>query len=380
MLYRVLIALLLSFFLSMLALAQVTSKDAAISICSTAYLDKQQLVSDTVIQHACKGLQINGSVDVYYRYDFNQAKANNLTSYTNSFNSFSLGMASVKLQHHSDNIKAVLDFGFGARAKESFSNDEGLLQSIKQLYINYTFNKWLQLTAGTWATHVGYELVDPQLNRNYSTSYLFTKGPFTHTGIKADVVKDKHTFMIGMSNATDYRIPKEGQINKKFLIAQYTYTPNDRVKIYLNYLRGQLPDSSKNAQLDVVITAIICKKISLAGNITVSNNRILEVGKYSRIKNWGGAAFYCNIDPKPWLGFTFRSEYFNDHHQLKVFNTSPTGSVIFANTLSAILKVKALMIIPEWRVDKASEPIFTTKYGVPRLSATSFLVAAVYGF
>ena len=62
----------------------------------------------------------------------------------------------------------------------------------------------------SWATHVGYELVDPQLNRNYSMWYMFTNGPFTHTGLKADITKGKHGFMVGISNATDYRIPPDG--------------------------------------------------------------------------------------------------------------------------------------------------------------------------
>ena len=44
----------------------------------------------------------------------------------------------------------------------------------------------LSLQWVSWATHVGYELVDAYLNRNYSMSYMFSYGPFFHTGIKAD--------------------------------------------------------------------------------------------------------------------------------------------------------------------------------------------------
>ena len=48
-------------------------------------------------------LTISGSVDAYYRYNFNNAKdsgrTNNYTSFTNSHNSFELGMASLKADY-----------------------------------------------------------------------------------------------------------------------------------------------------------------------------------------------------------------------------------------------------------------------------------------
>src|SRR5688572_14742875 len=70
-------------------------------------------------------LTINGSADVYYRYDFAKTKANNFTSFTNSHNAFQLGMASVKLEHKSDKVGFVADLGFGQRAKEFAYADEG---------------------------------------------------------------------------------------------------------------------------------------------------------------------------------------------------------------------------------------------------------------
>src|SRR5579875_429496 len=107
-------------------------------------------------------LSISGSADVYYKYDFGQSKANNLTSFTNAHNSFELGMASIKLEHKTTKVDMVADLGFGKRAKEFSYNDNGITQAIKQLYISYSPVAWLKLTAGSWATHIGYEVVDPQ--------------------------------------------------------------------------------------------------------------------------------------------------------------------------------------------------------------------------
>lgn len=205
-------------------------------------------------------LTITGSADVYFKYDFAKSTANSLTSFTQSHNAFSLGMASVKFEHKGEKISAVADLGFGQRAKDFSYTDDGITQVIKQLYISYSPTDWLKFTAGTWATHVGYELLDPQLNRNYSMSYMFTNGPFSHTGIKAEVSKGKHSFMLGVSNATDFRVPLDDQINKKFVIAQYSFAPTDKIKLYLNYVEGKNPDTSITNQFDVVATAKLDRK------------------------------------------------------------------------------------------------------------------------
>ena len=152
-------------------------------------------------------LLISGFVDVYYRYNFSNPQSeagtfNNFTSFTNSHNSFELGMASLKLEHSMGKVGFVADLGFGKRAAE-FSYNERMTSTtvsvpgaidlptdvegditlnnefaIKQAYVTYAAKDNIKFTAGSWATHVGYELVDAPLNRNYSMSYMFSFGPF----------------------------------------------------------------------------------------------------------------------------------------------------------------------------------------------------------
>lgn len=325
------------------------------------------------------GFSITGSADAYFKFDFAKTKSNNFTSFTNSHNSFSLGMASVKFENKTDKVDVVLDLGFGTRATEFAYNDNGIGQAIKQLYVSYSPADWIKFTAGSWATHVGYELLDPQLNRNYSMSYLFTNGPFSHTGLKADITKGDHGFMVGISNATDYRIPPDGQINKKFLLAQYSLAVNDNVKFYLNYVSGQSADTSKSRQTDAVLTAKISDKFNMGINGTMVDVHAWDGVKNLSSKSWGGGALYLNLDPKPWFGLTTRFEYFSDNNYLKLL-MAPGGCNMFASTLSANFKINSLTIIPEFRIDNASENIFTGKSGTAKSSAANFLVAAVYSF
>lgn len=322
-------------------------------------------------------LLISGSADVYFKYDLSKQAGNNRTSFTNAQNAFSIGMASVKFEYTTPKVSVVADLGFGTRAAEFAYNDAGTLSAIKQAYISYTPVEGLKFTAGSWATHVGYELVDPQLNRNYSMSYMFTNGPFTHTGFKAEYSKGKSGFMLGLSNPTDYRILPTDQINKKFVIAQYSLAASDNVKLYANYVGGKGIDTAIINQFDVVATATLSKVSALGFNATLNRSQAWDGDAKKNLEgqNWYGVAAYYNYDPKPNFGITLRSEYFNDEKGVKGLGTS-----ILANTLSANYKVDGFTLIPEIRYESAALPIYSNVSGGAVKSAVSFLLAAVYKF
>jgi len=341
------------------------------------------LINSAFAQDSVKtsSLTISGSADLYYKYDLGKSKTNNLTSFTNSHNSFELGMASVKADYKTGKVQMVADLGFGKRAQEFSYNDEGIMASIKQLYISYAANDWLKFTAGSWATHVGYELVDPQLNRNYSMSYMFTNGPFFHTGVKAEASYKTSGFMIGIANPTDFKYVPDGQINEKFLLAQYSFTPSDRFKAYINYVGGKNVDTTKSSQFDVVLTSKLSNKFSLGYNGTVNRTTAYLGNKvYDECKSWWGSALYVNYDPSSTFGLTLRGEYFNDDNQLKVYSSQLMGGSIFATTLSANLKADKLIFIPEVRFDQASDPIFMNSSGEGVKWSANILFAAIYQF
>ena len=325
-------------------------------------------------------LSITGSADVYYRYDFGKTRFNNLTSFTNSHNRFELGMATVKLEHKTDKIGVVIDLGFGKRAQEFSYNDEGILAAVKQLYVSYSPADWVKFTAGSWATHVGYELVDANLNRNYSMSYMFTNGPFFHTGLKADFTAGKHGFMIGVANPTDFKYVPDDVVNKKAFLAQYSLAASDNFKAYFNLVSGQGIDSTKTTQYDVVLTAKVSDKFNIGYNGTVNSSKFRDNGKYTDSKSWWGSALYLNLDPTQNFGLSLRGEYFSDKKELKMFSGYVDGGSVFATTLSANFRIQSFIIIPEFRFDSASKSIFQNKDGDLKSNAGSFLIAAVYAF
>lgn len=322
-------------------------------------------------------LKISGNADVYYQVDAGGESATSYTSFTHAFNSITPGMVSLKLEHAGKKTGIVADLGFGPRAQEFSYNDEGLTSSIKQLYMYYSPTDWLDITAGTWATHVGYEVLDATANRNYSMSYLFTYGPFSHTGVKATFKRKNHSLMAGISNPTDFRVPRG--FKKKSFIAQYHVDIDEQSAIWVNWVTGADSDTSRVTQWDFVGTIKFSEKWGLALNSTLAMSRS-SIHKSMDKKEWWGSALYIYADPKPWIGIALRGEYFSDKEGWKIFSASPIGGDIFSATLSVPLKVDQLTFIPEYRWEHASEDIFLLEEGQARQSRGSFLLAAVYAF
>ena len=322
-------------------------------------------------------LTVSGSLDAYYRFNFHNAKdsarTNNYTSFTNSQNSFELGMASVKAEYTIGKADGAVDLGFGRRAEEFSYNDHGTLAAIKQAYVSYAPTEHIKFTMGKWGTHVGYELLDAYLNRNYSMDYMFSYGPFFHAGIKADVtVNSNFAFMLGVANPTD--MVTASFARKSFIAQVHAASSNSKISGYLNYVGGKdLSDASIN-QFDLVATGTVCSKFSIGYNGTVK--MVKPIGGSS--DSWWGSALYLNYDPASVFGLTARGEYFGDKKGVAGFSTN-----IFDVTLSADIHIDNLTIIPEFRIDGAKDPVFfknsDTFFPTAR-STGSFILGATYHF
>jgi hypothetical protein len=319
---------------------------------------------------------LTGSGDFYYRYDLNKAVTNNRTSFTNSQNSFELGMASLKAEHSIGKVSMVADLGFGRRAEEFSYNDENTMLAIKQLYLSYKIAPKVKLTAGSWATHVGYELVDASANKNYSMSYMFSYGPFFHTGIKAEITtSEKSVLMVGLANPTDL---KSATGSNKFVIAQFaTATKNDKLKLYLNYQGGNATGDTRLSQIDAVVTYTATDKFSVGFNATTQSVQEKVSEKWESANSWWGTALYLGYNFSDKFGLNWRNELLNDK---KSVTAAGIGGSVFASTLSANFTIDNLKIIPEIRLDNADTNAFLKSNGAATKSYSSFILAAVYSF
>lgn len=318
-----------------------------------------------------------GSADAYYKYDFSNID-NSYTSFTNSHNSFELGMASIEASHKMGKASVFVDLGFGKRAAQFTYNDEATIFMIKQLNFTYEFSDKFKVTAGSFGTHLGYELLDAVDNKNYSMSYAFTYGPFFNTGVKAQYTSGKYSFMAGITNPTDFKSTIEAGSTDKTFIGQIAYV-GDAGSAYFNVTSGSSnPSSDENkTQFDFVGSKKISDKFSLGfnGTYALTNND----NDSSLDGEWFALVGYANYAVKETVSLAYRLEYFDAK------NATPgvgilAGSSVIGNTLSLNYKVGNLTIIPEIRIDSASEDIFSNSDLTPKGLTAFALLATTYSF
>lgn len=315
-----------------------------------------------------------GSADFYYKYDFAEVD-NSYTSFTHSHDSFEIGMASIEASHKLGKASVFVDLGFGTRASEFTYNDAATTFMIKQLYVTYDFSPSFKIIAGSFATHLGFELVDAIDNKNYSMSYAFTNGPFFNTGVKAQYTTGKYSFMAGITNPTDFKTASDAGSKQKTYIGQIGYTA-ETGSAYLNFTSGSaFPASDKNkTQFDFVGTKKLNDKFTLGFNGTyamVNDDFDSELDA-----NWFSLVGYASYAVKSKLSLAYRLEYFDDSDGA-IYGAKPS---IIANTLSLNFKEGNFTFIPEIRFDSSSEDIFSKKDGSAAGSSAYVLVATTYSF
>ncbi|MEM9921094.1 MAG: porin [Bacteroidota bacterium] len=317
-------------------------------------------------------LKVIGSVDLYYQYNFNERPLP--TSFTESHNAFTLGMANVILTKNFNKVGFNADIAVGPRAEVANGHAGTTLSAIKQLYIFYAPIEQLTFTVGNFSTFVGYELINPGENIHYSTSYLFSNGPFFHNGLKVDyAISESFSLMLGIFNDTDNKLE---EVQGKHIGTQIAFTKNS-FSVFINYLTGvdvDLPGTTvRGHQIDLTSTKDFGNRFSLGLNVSRKVNQQQD----GPDTDWFGTAVYAQFRVKDFLALGIRGEYMNDPDGVIMEENS--GS-IFSFTFSTNFKHHGFTFIPEFRIDRANDPIFeTTDNGLTEVSP-AILTALIYSF
>ncbi|PXY42608.1 porin [Flavobacterium cheongpyeongense] len=315
-------------------------------------------------------LEISGSGDIYYKYDF--AKVPNIpTSFATDHNSVSLGMLDIALKKKIKNISFVGEISFGPRGQyQSIPNGDGTDANeansfhIQNLYATYAVSDKLSLTAGYMGTFIGYEVISPVGNFHYSTSYMFTNGPFQNAGVKANyAITEKFGAMVGVFNDSWNKYNADPQKGLNAVGGQLSYV-TDKASAYLNFMDG----SVSGTIVDLTATFQLTDKFKLGLNAADFSNEG-DVG-------YTGAALYPSYAITDAFALGLRGEYF----KFKEGYGDSSNTNVTAFTLSGNYKINGLTIIPEFRLDSNSDKVFKDSDLAVTKSASQVLLALVYGF
>jgi hypothetical protein len=363
---------------------------------------------------ATSKFSLSGSVDAYFRSNLNAPNKGDATqapatSFAN-LPGFSLGMANVIAAYEGEKVGFVADLVFGPRGEDAVFGSPlyaggmaGSSQIVNQLYVYYSVSDAVTLTMGNFNTYLGYEVISPTGNFNYSTSYMFSYGPFSHTGLKADFqLSDNWAFMAAIMNPTD--MTEFNFYGSYTFGGQLAYT-TDAGGTYLNVLYGdqdgKLDMNTLSAfgnssmgntfQIDLTAGYDVTESMYIGLNTTYNTTAAGQMYTGTSIQDatgdgygFYGVAGYLQFATSDKFSIGARGEYF------KVFNDGLDGVVglngvgdgrVVAGTLSGNIKISDnFTIIPEARLDMMSDDFFINNDYQNSKNLASFLVAGVFSF
>ena len=314
----------------------------------------------TFAQEEKNPLSISGSVDVYGTANFVDGTGTPgiLIANPQNANAFGLGMANVVLGYETEKAGFVADLAWGPRA-----DDANMAGAINQLYAYYNVSDKLTVTAGQFNTFLGYEVISPAANFNYSVSYLFNAGPFSHTGLKFDYAASEDlSFLLAVTNAHGIS-SADGNVTGDMQIGgQVGYKGQ-----YLNIIYGATSEASTNDDLYIDYTGgfNISESLYLGINAAYANSAEADAG-------YQGAALYLENSFTDSFALGLRPEF---------FQTTGTGNDadVMALTLTANTSLtENLKLITELRYD-SSDDLIIEAFPAEK-TVTALTIAAVYSF
>lgn len=310
----------------------------------------------------------SGSVDAYYRANFTAPNDENAIAPGSSFANlpgFALGMANVVASYEGEKVGFVADLVFGPRGTDAIFASPMYSATgniVNQLYAYWNVSESVKLTMGNFNTFLGYEVISPVANFNYSTSYLFSYGPFSHTGLKADfTLSEDFSLMLGVMNDTD--------------LTEFNPTGDYAFGAQLGY-KGQF----LNLLVDPSFT-----EIDYTGGFDLSDSVFLGINAaYLSIEDNGGGftgvALYPQFAASESFTIGLRGEYFVEDGNFGAIGSGVADTSVFAATLTGSYSIDNLTIKPEIRLDSASDDSFIDNDLFPTKSLGSFVLAAIYSF
>jgi len=351
-------------------------------------------------------LSLSGSADVYFHNAIGTIEDAPHTSFAN-LPGFSLGMINLILSYKSNKTGIVADMVYGPRGEDAVfkashfnkSAGNGSARIVNQLYVYYKFSDDFTLNLGQFNTFLGYEVISPIPNFHYSTSYLFSYGPFSHTGLRADFTLGSGWLAkVAVMNPTDFTA--YNPFETYTLGAQIGFEKDDG-SIYLNVTTGDQDgrikktdsinsiSTGKTLQVDLTAGIDLSKKYYLGVNASYQGIQSGEVSTPDGITNYTsdtygfyGVVVYHKYAVSETLAVGLRAELFNEFEggvgAIGGYNEEGDSNITEI-TLSANYTDGGFRVIPEIRMDSGSERTFTRSSNGPALNTMmSFNIAVVY--
>ena len=286
----------------------------------------------------------------------------------------------------------IASMGFGAPGSV---NDGSHNADLTQAYGSYA-QGGLTVIAGKFATLAGEELITSPSNFNYTHSWMFGWGPYTHTGVRATyAVNGMVTLVAGVNNGFDQVSSGTGGKTGEFAI---DVAPDSMFSLNTSYYRGKGMMSAMpgtGSYLDMIGTVNATSRLTLVADYAnarqddalltgsgtlqgsnILNGQILPANTTVNAK-WHALALYANYRIDDQWRVAYRNENFDDPQGFR----SGISQRLMSNTLTlGFVPVRNTELRAEIRQDRSSGDYFLNADGAGKSTQMTYAMEALYQF
>ncbi|MGH9938371.1 MAG: porin, partial [Blastocatellia bacterium] len=342
-----------------------------------------------------RDVEVGGIVDGYYSYNnnkvdmFTQGRAFDVRH-----NAFSMQLAKLTLQKPNSKDSPLgfrVDLGLGETVDRiisvSDSSRNDATKHVLQAYASYVapIGGGLTVDFGKFYTPIGAEVIETKDNFNYSRGWLFTYGPYYHTGFRAKYAFNDKVALTGfVVNGWDNLFENNvGGGAGKTVGFSLGLTPNKKFALTQTYLAGpeaplaNAPDISARDNwrhvADTVATVYVNDKLTLLGNFVYGSDADNDGVR----GHWTGFAGYFKYAFNNRFAFSPRFEVLNDKDGLRTGVAQTVKDI----TLTQEVKLSGNFITRfEFRRDFSNQKFFTNSAGVAKDNQNTFILGISYFF
>jgi hypothetical protein len=336
---------------------------------------------------------VTGSIDAYFRANLtapNDPGRGDLSVFNND-SGFSAGLANVTFSYEGETVGFVADLAYGPRMDSYGSTiqvgvDEfgdtvlvgGDAGVVNEAYMYWNASDKVMLMMGRFNSWMGYETLSAANNFHYSMSHMFTYSARNFNGLVAQFqLSDDLRAGVGIMNTVERTTGNTGDFS---VAAGLTYKETTGLSYlasndasYIDFKTAFNVSDNFDVKLNAHIADFGVDGSSVGQTWSADQVGAVLLGA----EGFTSISAYPQIKSSDKMSWGMRLEYmmFDGIDGFPLEDLS-----VFTPTLTARYSVGDLTIIPELRLDSASEDVFSDNDGEAAGGLTAFNLAAVYTF
>lgn len=290
-----------------------------------------RVYADVVEQNKIK---VDGFLDVFYVYDFNQPnlesnKRQDFLFNHNRHNEFNVNLALIRFSLEEAKYRAKVALQAGTYANDNYADEKDSLKHINEAFIGVALdaNKKLWLDGGIFASHIGFESAISVDNPTLTRSLVAENTPYFLTGAKLTYkANEEWQFLAVVANGWQ-KIERVADNSSPALGTQILYTPSENLQLNYSTFLSYDEKDNQNRQKQRILNNFYAV-IGLTPSFELTTG--LDIGFEEKengesYNHWVVPTLIAKYQIDEKYSSAFRAEYFYDPDSIIIATNDSLG-------------------------------------------------------